>query len=57
MAYFLGTYFAIGYPVALMARLLFGQDSDNVYAWPDKYWVEGRKSKPVSVQKKDKGEF
>ncbi len=39
--YFLGAYFAIGYPMALLARRLFGQDSDNMYAWPDKYWFSG----------------
>jgi hypothetical protein len=39
--YFLGAYFVIGYPVALVARSLFGQDSDNMYAWPEKYWFSG----------------
>ena len=39
--YFLGAYLVIGYPVALVARRLFGQDSDNMYTWLEKYWFSG----------------
>ena len=45
--YLLGACFAIGYPVALMARLLFGQDSDNIYAWPDNVKVSQFKLKKM----------
>jgi hypothetical protein len=34
-------FFLVGFPMSLAARKLFGPDSENMYAWPDKYFFSG----------------
>jgi hypothetical protein len=34
-------FFGITYPISLVARRLLGSDSENMYAWPDKYFFSG----------------
>ncbi len=34
-------FFVIGLPLSFAGRKLFGQDSDNMYSWPNKYFFSG----------------
>ena len=34
-------FFGITLPLSLVARKLLGSDSENMYAWPDKYFFSG----------------
>ena len=34
-------FFGITFPISLIARRLLGSDSENMYAWPDKYFFSG----------------
>ena len=34
-------YFLVLLPVSLLTKRLFGEDSDNLYSWPDKFFFSG----------------
>jgi hypothetical protein len=34
-------FFGITLPISIIARRLFGQDSENMFTWPDKYLFSG----------------
>lgn len=36
-----GGFFGVTFPISLVARRLLGSDSENMYAWPSKYFFSG----------------